>query len=128
MSLLLDTHTFLWFISGDTQLSNRASALIEDVNNDRFLSVASLWEIAIKVNIGKLALTESFGTLIPRELQNNAVAILPVKLEHLAKLVELPLHHRDPFDRLIVVQALVEQMTVVSSDDKLDAYGLRREW
>src|SRR5947207_1030722 len=126
MRLLLDTHSFLWFISGSTQLTARARALIEDITNQRFVSAASLWEIAIKVNIGKLAFAEPFGTLIPRELQSNAMSLLPVKVEHLAKVTELPRHHGDPFDRLLAAQALVEAMSVVSADDKLDAYGVQR--
>ncbi len=73
MRLLLDTHSFLWFVSGSSQLTARARALIEDTNNDRFVSAASLWEIAIKVNIGKLTLAEPFGTLLPRELQPNSM-------------------------------------------------------
>jgi PIN domain nuclease of toxin-antitoxin system len=125
---LLDTHSLLWFICGSDRLTTRARQLIEDLGNERFVSAASLWEIAIKVNIGKLTLTEEFGTLIPRELHNNAMTVLPVKVEHLSKLLELPLHHRDPFDRLLAAQALAESLTVVSADDKLDAYGLRREW
>src|SRR5438552_1111777 len=128
MRLLLDAHSFLWFIGGSTRLSAHARKLIEDPNNGRFVSATTLWEIAIKVNIGKLALTEPFSTLIPRELRANAMAVLPVELQHLARLVELPLHHRDPFDRLLAAQSLVEQMTEVSCDDKLDAYGLFREW
>lgn len=128
MRLLLDTHTFLWFISGSSYLSARARALIENGSSERFVSVASLWEIAIKVNIGKLALAESFGTLVPRELQGNDMSILPVKVEHLARLADLPRHHGDPFDRLLAAQALVESMRFVSADEKLDAYGVKREW
>ncbi len=128
MRLLLDTHSFLWFISGDSQLSNKARSLIEDPVNDRFVSAISLWEIAIKIGIGKLQLSEPFGVLIHRELHTNAMSILPVTLDHLARLLELPLHHRDPFDRLLAAQALAEQAALVSLDRALDAYGVQREW
>jgi len=128
MRLLLDTHTFLWFISGSPNLSARARTIIEDSSSERFVSAASLWEIAIKVSIGKLALAESFGTLVPQELQANDMSVLPVKVEHLAKLTELPRYHGDPFDRLLAAQALVESIYLVSADEKLDAYGVQREW
>jgi PIN domain nuclease of toxin-antitoxin system len=126
--LLPDTHSFLWFISGDPQLSERARGLIEDRRHSSALSVASLWEIAIKVSIGKLALTEDFATFIPRELQSNSIQILPIEVEHLAKLSRLPQHHRDPFDRLLISQALVEQMPVIGCDGQFDAYGVPRKW
>src|SRR5947209_5728200 len=105
MRLLLDMHSFLWFISGSDQLTARARTLIEDSNNERFVSAGSLWEIAIKVSIGKISLTEPFSTLIPREIQANAMIVLPLLVTHLAKVAELPLHHRDPFDRLLAAQA-----------------------
>ena len=128
MRLLLDTHSFLWFINGSAQLTGRARTLIEDLNNENFVSAASLWEIAIKVSIGKLGLAEPFAAFIPHQLQVNAMSLLPIKLEHLAKLVELPRHHGDPFDRLLATQALFELMVLVSSDAKLDPYGVQREW
>ena len=128
MRLLLDTHAFLWFISGNDRLSNQARNLIEDPRDERLVSAVRLWEIAIKVGIGKLTLTEPFGPFISRELQTNAMAILPVKLDHLAKLLELPLHHRDPFDRLLAAQALAEQSVCVSLDHTFDTYGVPRQW
>ncbi len=128
MNLLLDTHTFLWFIAGDASLSKSARSGIEDLNNNRYLSVASLWEIAIKVSAGKLELDEPFETLIPDQLVENRIELLGISIAHLASVSSLPFHHRDPFDRLIAAQANVEQLTLVSIDDVFDAYGVTRLW
>ncbi|NCP16743.1 type II toxin-antitoxin system VapC family toxin [bacterium] len=128
MNLLLDTHAFLWFIAGDSSLSQSARSAIEDLNNNRYLSVASLWEIAIKVSIDKLTLSEPFETLIPEQLAENIIELLDISFEHTALIASMPFHHRDPFDRLIAAQARIEQMTLVSVDDVFDAYGVTRLW
>ncbi len=105
MNLLLDTHAFLWFISGNASLSNKARAIIEDETNRVFLSTASLWEIAIKISLGKLALSEPFEVLIPEQLSSNGIDLLDLSISHTARIVMLPFHHRDLFDRLLAVQA-----------------------
>lgn len=128
MNLLLDTHTFLWFIAGDTSLSGTARSAIEDENNNRYLSAASLWEIAIKVSIGKIELSEPFETLIPEQLSENGIELLDISVEHTALITSMPFHHRDPFDRLIAAQAKVEQMTLVSVDDIFHLYEVDRIW
>lgn len=128
MKGLLDTHSFLWFIEGAGQLSADARRWIEDGRNEAWISAAGLWEIAIKVGIGKLTLTEPFADLIPRELAINSIAILPLETRHLERLIELPFHHRDPFDRLLAAQALVEGIRIISGDTILDRYGVRRLW
>lgn len=128
MNLLLDTHTFLWFIAGNANLSAVARSAIEDVNNNRYLSVASLWEIAIKISIDKLELSESFETLIPEQLAENGIELLDISVEHTAHIISMPFHHRDPFDRLIAAQAQVEQMMLVSIDEVFDVYGVERLW
>ncbi len=128
MNLLLDTHTFLWFIAGDTSLSGTARSAIEDENNNRYLSAASLWEIAIKVSIGKIELSEPFETLIPEQLSENGIELLDISVEHTALITSMPFHHRDPFDRLIAAQAKVEQMTMVSVDDIFHLYEVDRIW
>jgi PIN domain nuclease of toxin-antitoxin system len=128
MKLLLDTHTFLWFILGNSNLSSNARALVEDQANEKFLSVASLWEIAIKVSIGKLALSDSFNTLIPQQLSVNGFELLGLEVNHAAALINLPFHHRDPFDRLLIAQAIVEQMQIVSIDSIFDSYQIIRLW
>jgi PIN domain nuclease of toxin-antitoxin system len=98
MRLLLDTHAFLWFIMGSANLSVNARALIENPANERLLSIASLWEIAIKTSLGKLALAGSFDELIPAQLSLNGIDLLSIKVSHLSTLTTLPFHHRDPFD------------------------------
>jgi PIN domain nuclease of toxin-antitoxin system len=124
MRLLLDTHVFLWFIMGSPLLSAEARALIEDERNRKFISVASLWEIAIKSSIGKLSLSAPFDQLIPQQLSSNGFELLPIELTHLATLTTLPFHHRDPFDRLLIAQAVAEKMRVVSSDSAFDSYTI----
>jgi len=128
VNLLLDTHTFLWFIAGDSTLSKPARSAIEDENNNLYMSVASLWEIAIKVSIDKLTLNEPFESLIPEQLAENGIELLDISVEHTALIASMPFHHRDPFDRLIAAQAKVEQMTLVSMDEVFDAYGITRLW
>lgn len=128
MKLLLDTHAFLWFIGGDERLSLTARTLIEDGANDAFLSVASLWEMAIKISLGRLQLAQPFEVFIPHQLSLNRVGLLGITISHTAKVAILPFHHRDPFDRLLVAQAQVEQMPLVSSDAAFDAYGITRLW
>ena len=125
---LLDTHTLLWFITEDEDLSDRARQLILDSNNEIFLSIASLWEIAIKVNIGKLVLDKPFNQLFPDELDSHGIEILNITINSLIHLTTLPFHHRDPFDRLIIAQALDEGISVISVDSALDPYGVNREW
>jgi len=101
MRLLLDTHTFLWFIMGSPNLSPRARTLIEDGSNEGFLSVASLWEIAIKSSLGKLTLSAPFDALIPQQLALNGIELLAVEVSPAALVSSLPFHHRDPFDRML---------------------------
>jgi len=128
MNLLLDTHTFLWFIAGSDNLSQKARALIEDESNRVYLSAASLWEIAIKVSLGKLNLSEPFETFIPEQLDMNSVELLGISVSHASRVASLPFHHRDPFDRLLAAQALTEDIPILSADEVLDAYGVTRLW
>ncbi|MCI5149859.1 MAG: type II toxin-antitoxin system VapC family toxin [Candidatus Electrothrix sp. MAN1_4] len=117
MRVLLDTCAFLWFIGGSERLSRPARDLIEDFDNNLYLSMASLWEIAIKINIGKLELAQPFAALIPEQLE-----------EHRIKLLYLPLHHRDPFDRLIIAQAICEKLPIISCDQAFPAYPVKLIW
>ncbi len=128
MRLLLDTHAFLWFIDGSPQCSANARALIEDISNERLLSLASLWEMAIKVSLGKLSLAQSFETFVPQQLNLNRIQLLNVSFHHTAIVATLPFHHRDPFDRMVAAQALAEQIPIVSADSAFDAYGVTRVW
>lgn len=125
---LLDTHSFLWFISGNERLSRPARTLIEARENPMLVSMASLWEIAIKHGLGKLSLERPFVELIPEQLERQRIGVLGIEFTHLAELTRLPLHHRDPFDRLLVAQARAEGLPIISVDDALDAYGVQRIW
>jgi PIN domain nuclease of toxin-antitoxin system len=128
MRLLLDTNAFLWFIVGSPRLSQRARIMIEDETNTLYLSVASLWEIAIKISLGKLHLAQPFGTLIPQQLSQNDISLLDITPDHASYVITLPFHHRDPFDRLLIAQAQVEQMPIVGRDPAFDAYPVARLW
>lgn len=125
---LLDTHAFIWFISGDQRLSPAARKLLDDRENEILISVASLWEIAIKHSLGKLTLERRFAEFIPEQLDRQQIEILPITLTHLAEVDRLPFHHRDPFDRVIAAQALSEGIPVISVDAALDPYGVNRIW
>jgi PIN domain nuclease of toxin-antitoxin system len=128
MRLLLDTCALLWFLTNNPKLSVAATAAIEDPANERWLSPISLLEIALKVRLGKLHLHASFAALFPAHLLANDIHLLPLEAAHIEPLTTLAMHHRDPFDRLLAATALVEGMTLVSSDAAFDAYGLTRLW
>jgi PIN domain nuclease of toxin-antitoxin system len=128
MRALLDTNSFLWFISGSDRLSIDAKNFIADMQNQLVLSAASLWEIAIKISLGKLDLLQPYGQLIPQQLEENDIAVLPLEIGHLNKVIDLPFHHRDPFDRLIIAQALAEGIPVVSSDAVFSQYAVKLIW
>ena len=128
MNLILDTHTFLWFTNASPELSATARNLIEDAANDLFLSVASPWEIGIKVSTGKLTLGRPVNDFFERRMRETGVRLLPISLAHVARVAMLPFHHRDPFDRMLVAQSLTENMAIVSADAVLDAYGVTRLW
>ncbi len=118
MSLLLDSHAFLWFVWDDPTLSATAKALLEDPANDKFLSVASCWEIAIKVGLKKLNLGEPATTFLPR-LAANKFDLLAIELAHATFVETLPPHHKDPFDRLLVAQAMIEKVSLVAAGCRL---------
>ena len=128
MRYLLDTNALLWFLTDDTKLSGRARQLIESSSNESFLSIVSLWEIAIKTGLGKLDLGEPFEQMFPEQLHLNRIEVLDITVDSLIKLTTLPFHHRDPFDRLIIAQGLVEGLPIISVDTIFDAYGIGREW
>jgi len=128
MRLLLDTHAFLWFVTDDPQLSDTARSLVADLSNDVLLSPASYWEIAIKVSLGKYPLTVPFEAFFKRGIEDGKMRILPILVPHAAVLSSLPMHHKDPFDRMIISQALAEQVPVVSVDPAFDPYAVTRLW
>lgn len=128
MNLLLDTHTFIWWADEPRKLSADALVALEDENNRLILSVVSVWEIQIKTQLGKMKLSLSLKDLIASQQQANELAILSVTIEHVLALDSLPLHHKDPFDRLLVAQGVVENVTIVSKDPKLSAYAVSLLW
>ena len=130
MRLLLDTHTMYWYIEGDPQLSGTARTLIQDASNEILMSPASYWEIAIKISIGKWKLNRPYEEFIDIGLNQYGFQILPILPTHTARLIGLPFPpgHKDPFDRMLITQTLVEQIPIVSADSALDAYGVTRLW
>ncbi len=129
MRVLLDTHTFLWFIEDHPRLSRVARQLIEDNTTVPFLSVASLWEMAIKISLGKMTVgNQSFETFIPEQMSRNDIAPLDITVWHVARVAVLPLAHRDPFDRMLIAQAIIEELPIISADSILDAYPVTRIW
>ena len=128
MKYLLDTHSLLWYLAGSRLLSSKARLVIDDTLNTVYLSTASLWEIAIKSSLGKLILAQPFEVMFPKLLDDNSIEILPITLNHLAKVEKLPFHHRDPFDRILAVQTTVENLLFISADPIFDAYGVKRIW
>lgn len=128
MRLLLDTHAFIWFVLNDAKLSTIAKDMIEDANNDVFVSPATYWEIAIKVGNSKLDLKAPYDDFMRRGIFGNDFDILHVEVGHTSLLTTLPFHHKDPFDRLLAAQALAESIGIVSADAVFEAYGVKRYW
>ncbi|MBF0242514.1 MAG: type II toxin-antitoxin system VapC family toxin [Desulfamplus sp.] len=129
MNLLLDTQALLWFILDDSRLSKKALNLILETKGFVLVSPASIWEIAIKISLGKYKLTGDFQQFWDNQFHINDLKLLPVSVAHVARIVNLPYHHRDPFDRLIIAQSLMEKIPVVSSDAMFDIYsGVDRIW
>lgn len=124
MRLLPDTHAALWLLGGDDRLTRRADSLLTDASNEILLSSAVVWEVAIKRSLNKLDAPEGFAA----ELLDAGAAPLAVSADHAEAVAELPWHHRDPFDRLLVAQAVLEGAILVSGDERLRAYGVRVEW
>jgi PIN domain nuclease of toxin-antitoxin system len=128
MRLLLDTHSFLWYVLNDRRLSANARGLISDPSNQIEVSPASYWEIAIKVCLGKYTLNAPYDDFMQRGITGNGFAIRHIDPQHTSVLTTLPMHHRDPFDRLLIAQAMIENIPIVSGDPAFDAYPVRRFW
>lgn len=128
MALLLDTHTLLWFIGNHPRLSSLAAARIADPGEVVFVSVVNAWEIVIKLGTGKLALDRPVAEIWRNAVLQNGFSVLDVMTPHVLALESLPLHHRDPFDRLLIAQAIAEGYQIVSADPALDAYPVERIW
>ena len=128
MRLLLDTHTLIWWATSSEKLSQSGLDLLTNLDNRLFFSIASVWEMQIKCQIGKLKLGKSVQELIVNQQNNNNLHILPIELAHVYALGNLPDVHRDPFDRIIVAQAVVESLPILSIDSLLDGYPIQRVW
>ena len=128
MTLLLDTHTVLWFVEDTAPLSGRARAAIEDLDNTPAYSIASVWEMAIKVGLGKLSMSRPLYPEFARLLEEHGFQQLGISYRHASEVTRLPWHHRDPFDRLLIAQALVENLPIVSVDPAFDHYAVTRIW
>jgi PIN domain nuclease of toxin-antitoxin system len=128
MQILLDTHAFIWFIEGNNSLSSTARDSILKPENQLYLSIASLWEIAIKLNLDRLSFAEPFEQLIPHQMKLNSIHSLPISLLHLNQLIDLPFHHRDPFDRLLIAQAISEKLPIITRDKSFPDYEVELIW
>ena len=128
MRLLLDTHTFIWYVTDNPRLSAHVKLLIEDENNEKPVSIASIWEMAIKHSIGRLNFSLPFIEFVRQQLTVSNIGLLEINLQHIEVVASLPLHHRDPFDRLIIAQSMAEQIPILSVDAIFDAYAIARVW
>jgi PIN domain nuclease of toxin-antitoxin system len=128
MRVLLDTHAFLWWVEDAPTLTKKARTAISNPDNECLLSLASCWEMAIKLSLGKLRLPSAIERFIPEQLAANAIRQLAIDFRHVARVGALPFHHRDPFDRLLAAQALEERCGVVSADPMFQRYGVKRIW
>lgn len=128
MKLLLDTHVLLWMLIDAVELSVASQRAISDARNEKLLSVVSLWEITIKVSLGKLDVGAPLERFLAELEAHPMIRLLPIETPHLLQLATMPQHHRDPFDRMIVAQSLNENCTLISKESRLDAYGIKRLW
>ncbi len=128
MRALLDTHSILWYAFGDPKLSTLAKSLIDDPVNEKLLSIVSPWEVGIKVSSGKLTVAKPVDIFFASEINLLSLQLLPITLAHVACISTLPFHHRDPFDRMLIAQSLIEGIPIISADAVFDAYGITRLW
>ena len=127
MELLLDTHALIWFLNGDKQLPEKSIKLINNLNFRCHVSIASIWEIAIKLSLKKLELNDKFEE-ISKNMRQYEIELLPITFEHIQKLLTLKFHHNDPFDRIIISQGLVEKLTIVTKDENFPKYNVKTVW
>lgn len=128
MNLLLDTHTFIWWVDEPEKLSSNALQALEDENNHLFLSLVSIWEMQIKIQLGKMKVNLPLKDLVESQEQANGLEILAITREHIFALDSLPFHHKDPFDRLLLAQAIIENISIVTEDQKVSAYSVSVLW
>ncbi|OFZ86844.1 MAG: twitching motility protein PilT [Betaproteobacteria bacterium RBG_16_64_18] len=128
MRVLIDTHAFLWWVEGDRPLAARARAALADQDNECLFSLASVWELAIKAGLGKLKLALPVRRYVVENVVANNFRLLEIRVPHLGRVESLPAHHGDPFDRLLIAQALEENLAVVTADPVFRKYGVKRIW
>jgi PIN domain nuclease of toxin-antitoxin system len=128
MRVLIDTHVFIWWTGASNQLSPLVRDTLTDPQTEAMLSIASVWEMQIKVSLAKLSFQTALPDLVNDEISRNRISLLSIDLRHIYELHKLPLHHRDPFDRLLIAQSMLEKLTLISIDEKFDAYGVDRLW
>lgn len=128
MNILLDTHALLWLIAGDNRLSRKANQVFLDRENNIYLSAASYWEICIKISLGKLKLDENWEHIINHEISFNNIRWLQISKDHCRRIVNLPFHHRDPFDRILIAQAMIEDMHLMTCDERIYKYKVPVIW
>lgn len=128
MRLLLDTHAFIWYTTDSSRLTATGRSLIDNGENDILLSTASVWEMAIEHSIGRLTFSMPFMEFIKQQIAVNRIDILEITFDHIEVVASLPLHHRDPFDRLIIAQSMAEQIPILIVDAIFDAYAIARLW
>jgi PIN domain nuclease of toxin-antitoxin system len=128
MQYLIDTQIFIWLMEQSPSLNPKVMPILNNPDSDLRLSIASIWEIGIKCGIGKLTFPEPLEETLQHQLELNRIELLPITFTHALRVRQLPLYHRDPFDRLIIAQALAENLPVVSSDGNFDRYGIERIW
>jgi len=128
MKVLLDTHTFLWWVTDDPKLSSRVRKIISDGKNELFLSAVSGWEIAIKAQLGRIQIPDKPQTFISEQMVANAIQGLPIQISHAVHIYNLPTHHRDPFDRMLVAQAQLEKLPILTDDPQISQYPVKVIW
>jgi PIN domain nuclease of toxin-antitoxin system len=128
MKVLIDTHVFIWWTNEPARLSPSVYTLLTDTTTEPMLSMVSIWEMQIKISLGKLALKSPLPELVEDEIERNKFQLMSIELSHIYAVASLPLYHRDPFDRLLIAQASVEKLSILSIDEVFDAYGVDRLW
>ena len=128
MRVLVDTHTLIWALTNDPRLSRRAKQILQSDGSDLMFSLASLWEMSIKIRLGKLRLIGSSVSYVREEMKRYRMELLGIQFEHILRLEMLPSHHGDPFDRLLIAQALEDDLTILTEDEKFPAYGVKLTW
>lgn len=128
MKVLVDTHVFIWWTSDPHKLSHGIYNLLTDANKEAILSIVSIWEMQIKLSLGKLRLETALPKIVADEIKHNLFKLLPINLAHIYALSDMPNHHKDPFDRLLIAQAKSEELAIISIDEKFDSYEIEKLW